>query len=167
VLDSAELYDPIEGKFTAIAPMTAHRDRHAAVLLRDGRVLIVGGVDTVLVPMIVFPGPTMPSILASTEIFDPSKGTFGPAFPMATARDVPTATLLIIGKVLVAGGGDDGAELYDPRTKKFSATGNLTEGRYGQTATLLPDGRVLMAGGGDAVAEIYNPAIGNLREPAR
>src|SRR5579859_5075977 len=50
VLDSAELYDTVSGQFTAAAPMTAHRDRHEAVLIRDGRVLIVGGVDTVLVP---------------------------------------------------------------------------------------------------------------------
>ena len=117
--------------------MTAHRDRHAAAVLRDGSVLIAGGVDTVLVPMIVFPGPTMPSILSSSEVFDPATGTFGAAAPMTTARDELTATLIAGGKVLVAGGGDDGAELFDGRTKKFSPTGDMTESRYGQTATLL------------------------------
>src|SRR5271167_4491040 len=84
VLDSAEIYDPVSGSFQSIAPMTAHRDRHAAVLMRDGRVLVAGGVDTELVPMIVFPGPAMPSILSSAEVFDPANGTFNAVDPMTT-----------------------------------------------------------------------------------
>ena len=55
VLDVAQIYDPATGKFVLTKPMTTHRDRDAAVLLADGRVLIVGGVDTVLVPLVSFP----------------------------------------------------------------------------------------------------------------
>ena len=54
--------------------MTSHRDRYGATVLRDGRVLIAGGVNTVLVPLIIFPGPAMPWILSSAEIFDPIYG---------------------------------------------------------------------------------------------
>ena len=62
-----------------------------------------------------------------------------------------TATLLPIGKVLVAGGsnGSDlsSAELYDPASGTWTATGSLGTARSFHTATLLPNGKVLVAGG--------------------
>ena len=140
VLDSAELYDPVEGNFTETTPMTAHRDRHAAVLLRDGRVLIIGGVDTVLVPMIVFPGPTMPSILSSSE-FSIRRMEVSARRPRWRRRaDVPTATLLVGARCWWQAGAMTARNYLMARTKKFVATGTMTESRYGQTATLLPDG---------------------------
>jgi hypothetical protein len=86
-----------------------------------------------------------------------------------TARNSHTATLLPNGKVLVAGGNDDGdylnsAELYDPATGTWSYTGNLNKVRRGHTATLLLNGKVLVAGGNDYYsppfnsAELYDPA---------
>ncbi len=88
---------------------------------------------------------------------------------MATAREWHTATLLLSGNVLVAGGcGTSGdlasAELYDPATGTWSATGPLKTGRANHTATLLPSGKVLVAGGINgsylASAELYDPAAG-------
>ena len=71
----------------------------------------------------------------------------------ATTRYQHTATLLLSGQVLVAGGaGSNGpltsAELYDPATWKLeqhrqSRRRNATM----HTATLLPSGKVLVTGG--------------------
>jgi large repetitive protein len=96
---------------------------------------------------------------------------------MTTARADHTATLLLNGKVLIAGGTGGGlpsgqalasAELYDPSTRTFAATGSMITPRYAHSATLLADGRVLIAGGSQDVnhgasvftAEIYDPSTG-------
>jgi hypothetical protein len=110
-------------------------------------------------------GPPPYLILSNTELYDPSRGTFAFAGYTETNHDFPTATLMMNGKVLIAGGdiggGDGGssvAEDYDPATGAFSRTGNMTAGREGHTATVLPDDSVLFAGGDLAAsAEIYDP----------
>jgi hypothetical protein len=85
---------------------------------------------------------------------------------MSTDRYYATATLLANGKVLIAGGYDNGtnpvssAELYEPSSSTFSPTGSMSTARDAATATLLANGKVLIAGGGDNAAELYGPASG-------
>lgn len=90
---------------------------------------------------------------------------------MNEARYLHTATLLLDGRVLVAGGASSdeitaSAEIYDPATGAWSRVGALGEPRYDHTATRLADGRVLVAGGrttGDVIldsAELFDPATG-------
>jgi WD40 repeat protein len=93
--------------------------------------------------------------------------SFVPTGNMILARDGHTATLLLDGRVLIAGGATGAAELYDPTTQAFTATGNTAAQRTGHTATLLArsnlpnHGRVLLVGGtGDQSAELYDPATG-------
>jgi N-acetylneuraminic acid mutarotase len=86
---------------------------------------------------------------------------------MAVARYRSTATRLLSGKVLVAGGSNgsalSSAELYDPATNTWSSAGSMAAARYAHTATLLPAGKVLVAGGTVSStgylssAELYDP----------
>ena len=106
-------------------------------------------------------------------------GVFEPTGSMAIGRELPTATLLADGRVLVAGGyggvtdGPGGypegtealasAEVWDPESEVFEPAGTLMGPRSGHTATLLLDGRVLIVGGSGpdgylSSAEIWDPA---------
>jgi hypothetical protein len=117
VLASAEVYDPKAGKFTATGSMATARYSHTATLLSDGRVLILGGFGATSVPSSgCCLGTTLPTPLASAELYDPATGRFSPAGSMTTAREGHTATLLADGRVLIAGGWDgvSSAELYQP-----------------------------------------------------
>jgi WD40 repeat protein len=103
----------------------------------------------------------------------PEHNTFVQIGDMTTARWNPTATLLVDGRVLVAGGVGNGtgyglgggptldsAELFDPKTDRFTATAPMTTARQAATSALLPNGQVLVAGGGTASAELYDPTTG-------
>jgi hypothetical protein len=111
------------------------------------------------------------------ELYNPSTATFTFLGDTIASHFDGAATLLLNGKVLLAGGiaGDfpsDSAELYDPATGKFAATGKPTADRDQNAAALLPDGTVLFAGGHGnffvnpdnlASAEIYDPVTGAFR----
>jgi hypothetical protein len=83
---------------------------------------------------------------------------------MLAARANHTATRLVEGSVLVAGGTDENntaliaTELYDPRTGQFAHTGSLQSGRQWHTATLLTGGKVLVSGGHDPATGILSSA---------
>ena len=143
------------------------RAGHTATLLPDGKVLVVGGLNSI-------------DRLKSAELFDPATGLWILTGPLKTRRNAHTATLLPDGKVLVTGGNTTGyqplrtSELYDPATGRWNETGELINPRAYHTSTLLPDGTVLVAGGGNdtnqstlASAELYHPATGTWTETGR
>jgi N-acetylneuraminic acid mutarotase len=141
VYSSAEVYDPATGTFSATGDMTTVRHKHAASLLPDGNVLIVGGSDK----------RDWRGKYASAEVYDWAKGKFKAIGDMNIARFKLSNAVVPLkdGKVLIAGGGEL-LELYDPVTNTFSKVeGRMDTARFFSTATLLQDGRVLITGGYD------------------
>ena len=118
------------------------------------------------------PAPTLPAATASPTPDLRPRAWAGTA-PMTVARADHTATLLLDGTLLVAGGRSGplgapagSAERYDPQTDTWTATGNMAVPRQVHAATLLQDGTVLVTGGVDnngqllASAELYDPDSG-------
>jgi WD40 repeat protein len=150
ILASAELFSPVSATFARAGSMLQARSHFAGVLLQNGKVLVMGGLNM-----------SVPAhLLMTAELFDPNSGQWSSTGPMTVGRSDFTATLLADGRVLVAGGGDNTTEIYDPATGEFSMGPFMLEARVSQTATVLADTRLLMAGGsvnGDSSAEMFNP----------
>ena len=96
-LRSIDIWDPATSSFTASGPLQIGRERHTATILRDGRVLIVGGVSSA-------PDAFSDIVVAEAEIWDPSTGVVTSAGQSATGRGLHTATRLSDGRVLITGG---------------------------------------------------------------
>ena len=160
---STELYDPASNTWSPAADMSVARTKHTAILLENGKVLVVGGANT------------DGGILASTELYDPATNTWTPAGPLpGGARASLAVTKLGDGRVLVVGGcslcgrtfvgARDSADLYDPSTNSWSAAAPMKDARWFATATLLENGRVVVVGGLDSdrvrlwSSEVYDPA---------
>lgn len=138
------------------------RGRHMGEIqkLRDGRVLLIGG---------LFEGANYG--LPDADLYDPGTGNWVSAPPMRQGRYQFASVGLSDGRVLVAGGvGPPGVrlnsvEIYDPLKNVWTKAAPMAQVRDGLLLVLLPDGRVLAAGGSDgspvsklASAEIYDPA---------
>lgn len=145
------------GKVSEIGKLSEARASHTATLLRNGKVLIAGGMERNGV------------FFDNADIFDPQTNSVKQIKgKMSIKRVSQTATLLPDGRVLIAGGWSNSdapetsAEIFDPRTESFTAVGNLNRRRAAHTETLLEDGRVLITGGFDGKeslddAEIFDP----------
>ena len=139
VYASAELYDPSTGRFTATGSMTVARHKHDAVILPNGNVLVVGGVDE----------RTSEEPFASAEVYDPFTGGFTGVGSMNAARYKVRGTTFVVGagSVVVAGGAPT-PEIFDPRRDVFQVLeGSM--GRYPLFAAAAPigPGELLLTGG--------------------
>jgi N-acetylneuraminic acid mutarotase len=94
-LATAEIYDPAKNTWKATGSMATGRARGSITPLPDGRVLVVGGVDTAY------------RVMATAEIWDPSTGKWRSTGRLATAVMWPALALLHDGRVLLAGGAVD------------------------------------------------------------
>ena len=150
--DTGEIYDPASDSWSTVPGPLTPRDDFSATLLKDGRVLVVGGYG-------------YDDGLASCELYDPATGRWtetGSLLRPVPRRWAPvgmrawahTTTLLADGRVLVAGGFASDelmnavslADVYDPATGLWTAH-DMSVARGYHTATLLADGRVMVTGG--------------------
>lgn len=170
---------PKLGRIERLPDLATPRMYHLAQNLRDGRVLVAGGIQSEY------------AALASAEIWQPGDATWSKAPPMATARSGGFSSVgLHDGRVLVIGGrghNPDGVvkacELFDPKRGAWCPTESLGVGRRSHATVVLDDGRVMVAGGhngsGGATAgrlhgelrdtEIWDPASGtwSVAEPMK
>ncbi|MEU7144803.1 kelch repeat-containing protein [Nocardia sp. NPDC046473] len=153
--NSAELYNPATDTWEPTEPMVDERSSHQAVLLADGRVLVIGGAA------IVARHEAAPT--AFCEIFDPVTGKWSTTGSLATPRLSHQAVLLPDGSVLVLGGAAHGwvsGPVYDshslntterwyPVTDRWAPAARMPIGRDRFHAITLKSGKVLVFGGGD------------------
>lgn len=152
---SAEVFDPATGTWTATeAPGWGHGGAQAAAVLKDGRVLVVSGLQA--------------------ELFDPASGHWTKAGwaggAAGTHRSGHTVTRLQDGRVLVVGGSTsraaETAELFDPATETWTLVAPPHMPRESHGAIVTSEGSVLVVGGYHfssgtlSEAERFDPATG-------
>ena len=143
------VFDPAAGAFSPIVAMEKTRKNHSSTLLKDGRVLIVGG------------SMGNGELTGRNLIYDPSSSVFAEAGRLQVDRWGHTAVLLTGGRVLIVGGNTGSehanlAEMYDPETDTFSPAG--VSAIWPLAAQLLPSGRVLLIHVPNGNIVLYNPA---------
>lgn len=163
--------------WSLVGSLSIPRERMAAVLLMDGRVLVTGGFQA-------YRSTPPPDGTVSAELYNPVTQTWTAAAAMGVPRWGHTATLLPNGKVLVVGGAPANGFVVNPVTGKNTPTSVLAElydpisnswtpvatgvSRIFHTATLLPNGKVLIVGGQNDAdlrirdVDLYDPATNAL-----
>ena len=163
--NSAELYNPTTGTFTATGSMVRARAGFGIALLANGQVVVAGGCTA-------YDQNGCAATTTSAEVYNPATGHWTATGSLRGARFAVTATRLASGKVLVVGGATaasdalNSSEIYDPTTKTWSLGPKMVQARSGYASILLPTGKVLFVGGENingvsiASAELYNPSTG-------
>ncbi len=153
----AERWNPAATTWQTAAALTASRRDFAAVPLRDGRVLVAGGLDA--------HDPDRWQAYSSSYLYDPSTpaGSWTRAGLLGTARVSPAAAVLPDGRVLVAGGAYKDGPPYDGTGSSGITLARTTStmpgegtGRGGRLDDVAPPS----IGVALATAELFDPATG-------
>ena len=150
-LHSCELYDPVKGTWTVAAKLAEGRMDHAAALLADGRVLIVGGVGQKAESVRVFEELRPEAFLRSVELYDPATDQWTTLDPVPVHIETPG--IQVSGSQILLH-----AISRHPDDSVYGIVGHLeaTEGAWThevapagmepQVGGLLADGRILVGG---------------------
>ena len=147
--------DPETGEFEFKNRLAVPRSAYSSTPLRDGRVLITGGVNL------------EGSVVKISKIYDPSSNDFTETGGLIQERFRHLALLLQDGSVLIVGGRKGnpasservtGAERFDPTTKAFAEAGSPGS-EQAWSGRVLQTGKVfLILRNGDVV--LYDPENG-------
>jgi N-acetylneuraminic acid mutarotase len=142
-----EVFDPQTEQFSTL-PHTLTLNSHTALLLPDGRVMVMGG-RAGAIP------------LRTVSLYNPAVNAWSTTGNLASAHGNHSAVLLPDGRPVVIGGmsGSSSAsaaiEIYDYATGTWSAAGNLLNARSYHSTVLTLKGKLLTFGGIDQYDDPY------------
>lgn len=152
---SARRREPVEGGFK--------RFLAASAVMRDGRILLMGGYDR------PWSDGTKARPTRDAVIYDPVTEEWFEAAPMETPRARHAATVLPDGRVAVSGGistrPTSSVEIYDPFTDEWTTGEPLSQARYDHTVAFSGGNLLVFGGSGqsmfgevDVVPAMTNPS---------
>ena len=152
LIGSTEIFDPETGEWSEYESMRTVRRGHFTLSLPDGRVAVVGGVGQTLGGLGILANIAAVGALLSTEIYDPNTDTWSRAEDMLEGHSGGRAVVLRDGRVLIAGGHNQGeglaaSEIFDPSSNEWMRTSSMVRKTFANTAIVLLDGSVLFTGG--------------------
>lgn len=151
--DPCELYDPASMSWSLADSLEIIDYSCTATRLDDGNALLAGGK--------YYFNSGNSKILSSCLIYNAGIGKWVVTDSLKINRNNHTATKLLDGRVLVAGGsiGVENAiascEIYDPKTGKWKDVAPLNIPRLEHSAVLLPSGKVLVTGGMNSLDNLH------------
>jgi N-acetylneuraminic acid mutarotase len=146
-----EIYDPASSTWRTTAEASRGIGNAGVVRLKDGRVLVAGGMAR---------SGGQGDSHKEAEIYDPLTDSWAPTGSMATARSQFPLLPLDDGRVIAVGGvlrpegralGE--AEIYDPETGTWSGAGRMAVPRWNHRVVRIPQG-VLAVGGYNASGQL-------------
>jgi hypothetical protein len=144
-MDRVDVYLSYSHVWLRGASMRQPRADHAAVALRDGRVLVAGGENGSF-------------IYRSAEIYDPATDTWTAAASMPRVRtqffmaSLPDGTVLALGGLEDKGVPSRTSVIYDPRADVWREGPRLSTDRVLSALATLPNGDLLVIGGQKAAS---------------
>lgn len=166
----SEIYDVAAAKFTRTGNLGEAREGHTLTVLKDGRVVAVGGFQS-----------KDSTYSATAETFDPKAGAFSPiTSKMSTPRAYHVAGIADSGTTVFFAGGATATdkdtatiEIFDVAKGTFSvAPTTLLHAARALATARLPNGSWLVSGGANATdktladAQTYDPTSGNVTKVA-
>ncbi|MDE2686653.1 MAG: hypothetical protein OXI16_04030 [Chloroflexota bacterium] len=141
LIGAAEVFDADTQSVTPLPPLNIVRGFPGIAILKDGKVLVIGGVD------FSDPEALWPEYLRDVEIFDAEAEAW---MQVASMNNEPTENLAVVtlqdGHAMVVHSGVSNAEIYDPAADVWVLTAPMNGIPLMPAAVVLTDGRVLVAG---------------------